>query len=175
MKLSLCIVYIYLVTFMYMHLNEPSTIIAFRSSKNYHYWFLIIWLQSIFILFLSTIFKIFFCPWFWLSFINAWMELISLYIPLTSYYNPFFLYKVIISRFLSLSVWEYISLSIANLSWMPMNLYPPHLSLLCLYNRLNDFQTESLDDNWHQVKLCKQILSVCLAICFVVEHCPFVL
>ena len=51
----------------------------------------------------------------------------------------------------------------------------PIFSLLCLYNRLNDFQTESLDDNWHQVKLCKQILSVCLAICFVVEHCPFVL
>ena len=60
MKLSLCIVYIYLVTSMYMHLHEPSTIIAFRSSKNYHYWFLIIWLQLIFILFLSTIFKIFF-------------------------------------------------------------------------------------------------------------------
>ena len=37
------------------------------------------------------------------------------------------LYKVIISRFLSLSVWEYISLSIANLSWMPTNLFPPHL------------------------------------------------
>lgn len=127
MKLSLCVIYIYLVTSINMHLHEHSFIIAFRSSKNNPYWFLIIWLQSIFILFLSTIFKIFFADdsdylpsmpeW-------SWFHCIFLSHRIT---NLSSLYKVIISRFLGLSVWEYISLSIANLSWMPTNLFPPHL------------------------------------------------
>lgn len=92
----------------------------------------------------------FFSHWFWLS-CHQFLKLVNFIVhPSPSDLTTLLsisLYMDIITPFFSiLSVWEYISLSIANLSWMPMNLFSPNL-FWPLQLQLNDFWTDSLNDN----------------------------